>query len=173
MGCLFIIPIIIRDVYMVCISEGRDLGAIVGFYPLSIFLIVIKWNSFVSSYGSKYLIFLVCFMNKFYEVKVVQSCLTLWDPVKCSPPDSSVHGILQARVLEPFPSPGEIPDLVIKPGFPALQADSLPSEPHRKPIFLWLNTYTGRNSFLLLRSCNFNVALFHWVGFGIQSTRHN
>ena len=100
MGCLFIIPTIIRDVYMVCISEGRDLGAIVGFYPLSTFLIVIKWNSFVSSYGSRYLIFFVCFMNKFYEDKVVQSCLTLWDPVKCSPPDSSVHGILQARVLE-------------------------------------------------------------------------
>ena len=28
------------------------------------------------------------------------SCLTLSDPVDCSPPGSSVHGILQARVLE-------------------------------------------------------------------------
>ena len=26
-----------------------------------------------------------------------QSCLTLWDPMDCSPPGSSVHGILQAR----------------------------------------------------------------------------
>ena len=27
-------------------------------------------------------------------------CLTLCDPVNCSPPVSSVHGILQARILE-------------------------------------------------------------------------
>ena len=31
---------------------------------------------------------------------VAQSCLTLWEPVDCSPPGSSVHGILQARTLE-------------------------------------------------------------------------
>ena len=31
---------------------------------------------------------------------VTQSCPTLSDPVDCSPPGSSVHGILQARVLE-------------------------------------------------------------------------
>ena len=44
---------------------------------------------------------------------------------------SSVHGILQARVLEwlAFPSLGNLPDPGIEPGSPALQADSLPSEP--------------------------------------------
>ena len=31
---------------------------------------------------------------------VAKSCLTLCDPKDCSPPDSSVHGILQARILE-------------------------------------------------------------------------
>ena len=31
---------------------------------------------------------------------VIQSCLTLLYPVVCSPPDSSVRGILQARILE-------------------------------------------------------------------------
>ena len=31
---------------------------------------------------------------------VAKACLTLCDPVDCSPPGSSVHGILQARVLE-------------------------------------------------------------------------
>ena len=31
---------------------------------------------------------------------VAQSCLTLSDPMNCSPPGSSVHGIFQARVLE-------------------------------------------------------------------------
>ena len=33
-------------------------------------------------------------------MKVTQSCLTLCDPTDCSPPGSSVHGILQARILE-------------------------------------------------------------------------
>ena len=34
------------------------------------------------------------------SVKVAQSCPNLCDPVDCSPPGSSVHGILQARILE-------------------------------------------------------------------------
>jgi len=32
--------------------------------------------------------------------KSLQSCPTLWDPIDCSPPGFSVHGILQARTLE-------------------------------------------------------------------------
>ena len=34
------------------------------------------------------------------ESEVAQSCLTRSDPMDCSPPGSSVHGIFQARVLE-------------------------------------------------------------------------
>ena len=34
------------------------------------------------------------------ESEVAQSCPTLSDPMDCSLPDSSVHGIFQARVLE-------------------------------------------------------------------------
>ena len=34
------------------------------------------------------------------ESEVAQSCLTLSDPMDCSLPGSSIHGILQARVLE-------------------------------------------------------------------------
>ena len=33
-------------------------------------------------------------------VLVTQSCTTLCDPMDCSPPGSSVHGIFQARILE-------------------------------------------------------------------------
>ena len=50
-------------------------------------------------------------------------------------PGSSVHGILQPRILEwvafPFHRGSFRP--VIEPGCPALQADSLPSEPPGKP----------------------------------------
>ena len=35
-----------------------------------------------------------------HACEVVQSCSTLWDPKDCRPPGSSVHGILQARILE-------------------------------------------------------------------------
>ena len=49
-------------------------------------------------------------------------------------PHGLVHGIPQARILEwePFPSPGDLPNPGIKPRSPALQADSLPSEPPGK-----------------------------------------
>ena len=45
--------------------------------------------------------------NEEVKVLVTQLCLTLFDPMDCSPPGSSVHGILQARILEwvAVPSP--------------------------------------------------------------------
>ena len=53
-------------------------------------------------------------------------------------PGSSLHGILQAGILEwvalPCPSSRNLPNPGIKPWSPALQADSLPSEPPGKPI---------------------------------------
>ena len=68
-------------------------------------------------------------------VSVTHLCPTLCDPMDCSPPGSSVHGILQARILEwvAFPPPGDLPDPGFKPGSPALQADSLPTELSEKP----------------------------------------
>ena len=59
-----------------------------------------------------------------------QSCPTLCYPMGCSPPGSSVHGILQARILErlPFLPSGDLP----KPGIFCLlhwQAGSLPLAP--------------------------------------------
>ena len=63
------------------------------------------------------------------KVKVAPLCLTLCDFM-----DYTVHGILQARILEcvPFPSPGDLPNPGIKPRFPALQVDSSPAEPKGK-----------------------------------------
>ena len=44
-------------------------------------------------------------------------CLTLCDPMDCSPPGSSIHWISQARILSglPFPLAGDLPDPGIKP----------------------------------------------------------
>ena len=85
---------------------------------------------------------------------VTKCCPTLCDPVDCSPSGSSVHGLLQARILEwaairfsrgsSRPRDGTrvfwgLPDSGMEPcGSPALQADSLPSEPPGKPV-----SYTG------------------------------
>ena len=44
--------------------------------------------------------FLLQCMKVESESEVAQSCPTLSDPMDCSPPGSSIHGILQARVLE-------------------------------------------------------------------------
>ena len=68
---------------------------------------------------------------------VTRSCPTLCDPLDCSPPGSSVHAILQPRILEglPFPSPGNLPDPGIKPRSPTLQTDSLPTELPGKPDY--------------------------------------
>ena len=65
----------------------------------------------------------------------------------CSAPGSSVHGILQARILEwvAFPFPGNPPDSGIKPRSAALQADSLPSEPPGQPYFMCGYLLNGRS----------------------------
>ena len=49
------------------------------------------------------------------KVLIAESCPTLCNPLNCSPPGSSVHGILQAGECwsgeqMPFPSPGDLPD---------------------------------------------------------------
>ena len=44
--------------------------------------------------------FLLQCMKVKSESEVAQSCLNLSDPMDCSPPGSSIHGIFQARVLE-------------------------------------------------------------------------
>ena len=66
---------------------------------------------------------------------VTQSCPTLFDPMDCSPPGSSVHGDSPGKIMSwlPCPPPGDLPNLETEPRSPALQADSLSSEPPRKP----------------------------------------
>ena len=73
------------------------------------------------------------------EVKwneVAQSCLTLCNPVDCSLPGSSVHGILQARIVEwiaiSFSRGSSRPR--DRTRVSTLEADALTSEPPGKPL---------------------------------------
>ena len=77
--------------------------------------------------------------------KSVQLCLTLFDPMDCSPPGSSAHGSLQARILEwivmsssggIFPDPGIES---VSPAAPALQVDSLLLRHQGSPSkYMWM-----------------------------------
>ena len=80
-------------------------------------------------------------MSENVKVKVTQSCPTLWDPM-----DYTVHGILQARILEwvafPFSRGSSLPR--DRTRSPTLQVDSLPVELQGKPK----NTGVGSLSLL-------------------------
>ena len=79
---------------------------------------------------------------------VTQSCPTLFNPIHCSPAGSSVYGILQERILEwaaiPFSRGSSQPGT--EPRSPALQVDSLPSEPPGTCEYLILNVETTSQS---------------------------
>ena len=89
------------------------------------------------------------------KVKVAQSCLTIWDLMDCSPLGSSVHGILQARILEwvAIPFSGDLPNPGIEPRPLSLQADSLPSEQPGKPAFRYVDQNWLAAAAKLLQSC--------------------
>ena len=57
------------------------------------------WDSPSKNTGVGYHCLLQCMEVK-SESEVAQSCLTLHDPMDCSLPGSSIHGILQARIME-------------------------------------------------------------------------
>ena len=69
------------------------------------------------------------------SAKSLQSCPTLCNHVDCSLPGFSVYSILQASILQwdAMPSSRGPSNPRIEPRSPALQADSLPSEPPGKP----------------------------------------
>ena len=68
-----------------------------------------------------------------------------FDPVVCSPPDSSVHGILQARMMEWLATPSLLGDLSdpgiepVSPVAPALQEDSLPLNLWGSPLMMYMS----------------------------------
>ena len=68
-------------------------------------------------------------------IYITQWCPTLCDPMDCSLPGCSVHGISQARILEYVPSSGDLSNPWIKPLSPALQADSSLSELPGQPLY--------------------------------------
>ena len=96
------------------------------------------------------------------KVLVTKSCLALCDSMDCSLPGSSIHGTLQQEYWSgvSFHPPEDLPAPGIKPRSPALQADSLPSEPHGSqrrvliPVYS-LSSFTSTSKLLNLSSIQF------------------
>ena len=63
---------------------------------------------------------------------VLMSCPTLWDPMDCSPPDSSVHGFSRQEYWSrlPFSPPGDLPNPGNKPTFLALAGELFTTKPN-------------------------------------------
>ena len=75
-------------------------------------------------------------MSQSEKVLAAQLCPTLCDSMDCSSPDSSVHGILQARILQwvAISSPRDLPNPGIEPSSPALASRFFTTEPPGKLI---------------------------------------
>ena len=95
------------------------------------------------------------------KVLVIQLCSTLCDPMGCSLPGSSVHGILQAKYWGglPFLSPGDLPNPETESRSPVLQADSLLSEPPGKLIMYFGRLWGCRGVCICQNSANVHLRL--------------
>ena len=101
-----------------------------------------------------------CFLFPTFAVMclVTQSCPILCDPMDCSPDRLLCPwGFSQQEYWSglPCPPPGDLPNPGTEPRSPALQADSLPSEPPGKPV------NTGVGSLSLLQG-NFPTQKLNW-----------
>ena len=72
---------------------------------------------------------------------VAQLCPPLCDPIDCSPPAFSVHGVFKQEYWSrlPFPTPGDLPGQGIEPTFlvsPALAGEFLTTVPPGKPLWI-------------------------------------
>ena len=92
------------------------------------------WDSPVKNTGVGCHFLLQCMKVK-SESEVTQWCPTFCDPMDYSLSGSPSMGFSRQEYWSglPFPSPGDLPYPGIEPGSPALQADSLPTEPLGEP----------------------------------------
>ena len=76
-----------------------------------------------------YVLYITCIYIMCESHSVMSDSAIPW--AVCNLPGSSVHGTLQTEYRSgyPFPSPEDLPNPEIKSRSPALQVDSLPSEP--------------------------------------------
>ena len=87
------------------------------------------------------------------KVKVAQLCPTPCDPMTIQSMEFSRPEYWSGY---PFPCPGNLPKPGTEPRFPALQVDSLPAEPQRKPLFIFYAYFNDQGQGVI-------PAYFKWV----------
>ena len=95
-----------------------------------------------------------------WMVQAAQSCLTLYSPIVYT-----VHGILQARILEwvAFPFSRDFPNPGIQPRSPTLQADCLPAEPQGKPKNTGVGSLSLLQQIFLTQELNLGLPHCWWI----------
>ena len=110
-----------------------------------------------------------------FKVKVTQSC----PPTLCDPLDYTVHGILQATLLEwaalPFSRGSSqlrhLPNPGIERGSPELQADSLPAEPQGKPKTTGVRSLSLLQQIILTQESNQGLLRCRWIPYQLSSRK--
>ena len=99
------------------------------------------------------------------KVLVTQLYLIFCDSMDCSPPGSSVHGILQARILEwvAILFSRDILHPGIEPRSPVLQVDSLPAEPQKKPENTGVGSLSLFQGIFLTQGLNQGLLHCRWI----------
>ena len=115
---------------------------------------------------------------------VTQQCLTICDLMDCNPPSSSIHGILQERILKwgSIPCPGDLPDPRMERQSPTLQVEVFTvwatSEFSKSNTSIWMKACLVYSSLylnlfakqvecftfhFLFLTCSLGVGCFSWV----------
>ena len=108
------------------------------------------------------------------KVLVAQLCPTLCNPTDCSPPGSSVHGILQVRILEwvaiPFSRGSSQPmysnPLLILFVFLLLRYKSTLHFSYAYQIYIYIYTHTHTHTYIHTYTCTYSLQVFsaiQWV----------
>ena len=94
------------------------------------------------------------------KVKIAQSCPTLCDPM-----DYTVHGILQARILEwvAFSTPGDFSNPGIELRSPTFQVDSLPAKPSGKPKNIGVGNLSLLQWIFPIQELNWGLLHCRWI----------
>ena len=106
-------------------------------------------------------------MYIYIQMLAAQSCLILCNPVDCKPHQAPLPmGFSRQEYWSglSFPTPGDLPDPGIEPRSPALQVNSLSSEPPRKHIYIYIDIDIDRqidNIYIY----TYIILIFHLVTF--------
>ena len=103
-----------------------------------------------------------------HSQRVFSHCshVQLFETMDCSPVGSSVHRILQTRILEwglPCSPSGDLPNPGTEPRSPALQADSLPAGPQGKPKNTGMGGLSLLQRIFLTQELNWGLLHYRWI----------